>query len=285
MNHHSDAVDDVLAAFDEHLDHGGPRPTLDHLAPGDRQVAEELMRLMESGRWIDPAASAPSLEALLAGTPFADALTPAWPSPATSVLHQVAKVVADVDPRVDVSLRAEGFVSFAYLDLLARFHLVDSEDPATTVEALRALFDDDVDVDLIGLVAPGTSELLTRVVSRYDVDPTVTTSSSRPHESAASLPLPLALAARAILEQSAPEWGEFGLAVATLEVDIAGLQTEIAHVLVAEESKRRYQGDKALAYRSLAGHEHLLVQLVATASRPDAGEAAAELDRAARQVA
>ena len=285
MNDHSNAVDDVLAAFDEHLAHRGPRPTLDHLAPGDRQVAEELMRLMETARWIDPAASAPSLEALLAGTPFIGALAPATASPVPSVLHQVQEVVAGVDPRVEVSLDGEGFVSFAYLDLLARFYPVDSDEPTANEEALRALFDDDVDVDLVGLVATGTSELLTRVVSRYDVDPTVSTSASRPYEPAAALPLPLALAARSILEQSAPEWGEFGLAEATLEVDIAGLQTEIANVLVAEESKRRYQGDKALAYRSLAGHEHRLVQLVATASRPDASEAAAELDRTARQVA
>jgi hypothetical protein len=283
MNDHSDAVDDVLAAFDEHLAHRGPRPTLDHLAPGDRQVAEELMRLMETARSIDPAASAPSLESLLAGTPFVGAL--ATLSPVPSVLHQVQDVVAGVDPRVEVSLDGEGFVSFAYLDLLAHFYPVDSDEPTASEEALRALFDDDVDVDLVGLVAMGTSELLTRVVSRYDVDPTVSTSASRPYEPAAALPLPLVLAARSILEQSAPEWGEFGLAEATLEIDIVGLQTEIANVLVAEESKRRYQGDKALAYRSLAGHEHRLVHLVATASRPDAGEAAAELDRTARQVA
>jgi len=70
----NDAVDGVLAAFSDHLERGGPRPPLDHLDSHDRQLAENLMRLMETGRGIDPSASAPSLEGLLAGTEFADAL-------------------------------------------------------------------------------------------------------------------------------------------------------------------------------------------------------------------
>lgn len=73
MNGHNDAVDEVLAAFSDHLEHGTPRPALDHLNPHHRGLAEDLMRLMETSRGIDPSASAPSLEALLAGTEFASA--------------------------------------------------------------------------------------------------------------------------------------------------------------------------------------------------------------------
>jgi hypothetical protein len=80
-NIHSDAVDDVLAAFSDHLEHGAPRPALDSLNPHDRRLAEELMQLMETSRGIDPSASAPSLEALLADTEFADALPVAAPTP------------------------------------------------------------------------------------------------------------------------------------------------------------------------------------------------------------
>lgn len=81
MNGHNDAVDDVLAAFSDHLEHGFPRPALDSLNPHDRRVAEDLMRLMETSRGIDPSASAPSLEALLADTEFADSLPAAGPTP------------------------------------------------------------------------------------------------------------------------------------------------------------------------------------------------------------
>ena len=63
MSDHNDAVDDdVLAAFSDHLD------------SHDRQLAGNLMRLMETGRGIDPSVSTPSLEALLAGTEFVDNL-------------------------------------------------------------------------------------------------------------------------------------------------------------------------------------------------------------------
>jgi hypothetical protein len=75
VSDHNDAVDDdVLAAFSDHLEHGTPRPPLDHLDSHDRQLAGNLMRLMETGRGIDPSVSTPSLEALLAGTEFVDNL-------------------------------------------------------------------------------------------------------------------------------------------------------------------------------------------------------------------
>lgn len=97
MSCHSDAVDAVLAAFSDHVTKGTARPTLDHLDPHDRQVAADLMRLMETGRRIDPSASAPSLEVLLADTEFADSLPPAASSPAPPVLHQLRDVLTEVD--------------------------------------------------------------------------------------------------------------------------------------------------------------------------------------------
>ncbi len=285
MNGNSDAVDDVLAAFSDHLGHGAPCPALDHLNPRDRHRAEDLMRLMETGRLIDPSASAPSLETLLAGTEFADALRPAALPAEASVLHRMYVVLTEVDPRAEVHVD-EGFLSFGYLDLLARFHPLDTDDLWLPDDALRALFDADSYIDLIALVAARTGELLTRVVSRYDVDPTISTAANGPASLAPAV-LPLALASRAILEHSAPEWGEFGLDhAAPDEVDVADLETQIATRLVAEEAKRRYQGDKAVAYRELVGHEHRLVKLITTATgRGDHVDLAAEVDRVARQVA
>jgi hypothetical protein len=245
------------------------------------------MRLMETGRRIDPSASAPSLEALLAGTEFADALPAAAPMPAPPVLHQLRDVLTEVDPRAEVVAEPEGFVSFAYLDLLARFHLVDGNEPTLAHHAVKVLFDADVDVDLIGLVAAETPEMLTRVVSRYDVDTTVSTAADRPV--APQPALPAVLAARRIMEHSAPEWGGFGLDGGSVDdvVDVASLATHLTTKLVAEEAKRRYQGDKALAHRSLVGHEHRLAELVAAASLPREVpfDLAAEVDRIARQVA
>ena len=285
MNGHNDAVDDVLAGFSNHLEHGAPRPALDSLNPHDRRLAEDLMRLMETSRGIDPSASAPSLEALLADTEFADALPVAAPTPEAPVLQRMRDLLTDVDSRADVHLDDEGFVSFGYLDLLARFHPLETDDPSLPGNALRALFDADAYVDLVALVATQTGELLTRVVSRYDVDPTISTAATRPAPLAPPV-LPLVLAARAILELSAPEWGEFGLdRVARDLVDVADLELDIATRVVAEESKRRYQGDKAVAYRGLVGHEHRLVELITTATRPgEPVDLAAEVDNLVRQV-
>lgn len=286
MNRHSDAVDAVLAAFSDHLAIGTVRPTLEHLDAHDRQVAADLMRLMETSRRIDPSASAPSLEALLAGTEFADALLAVAPMSALPLLHQLRNVLIGVDPRAEVVAEPEGFVSFAYLDLLARFHPVDGKEPTLAHHAVKVLFDADVDVDLIGLVAAETPELRTRVVSRYDVDTTVSTAADRPV--APQPALPAVLAARRIMEHSAPEWGGFGLDSGSVDnvIDVASVAGQFATKLVAEEAKRRYQGDKALAYRSLVGHEQRLAELVAAASLPRETpvDLATEVDRIARQL-
>jgi hypothetical protein len=196
-------------------------------------------------------------------------------------------LLSSVDPRAEVHVAEEGFVSFVYLDLLARFYPLDTEDLWLQEDALRALFDADSYVDLVALVAAQTGELLTRVVSRYDVDPTISTAVDRPASPAPQPVLPLVLACRAILEHSAPEWGEFGLDPIALDpVDVTDLETQIATELVAEEAKRRYQGDKAVAYRGLLGHEHRLVMLITRATRRGAPvDLPAEVDRLARQVA
>jgi hypothetical protein len=286
MNGNSDAIDDVLAAFSDHLEHGAPRPNLDHLDRHDRQLALGLMRLIATGRRVDPSASAPSLEALLSSTEFADALPLADPLAEVSLLQRMQELLAEVDPRAEVRVDDEGFVSFGYLDLLARFQPLDTGVPWLPENALRALFDADSYVDFVALVAAQTGELLTQVVSRYDVDRTISTAANRPASAAAPV-LPLVLACRAILEHSAPEWGEFGLVDPAFDiVDVAELEAQTATRLVAEEAKRRYQGDKAVAYRGLVGHEHLIVALITTATRfEDHVDLAAEVDRFARQVA
>ncbi len=286
MMGNSDAVDDVLAAFSDHLEHGSPRPALDHLDPRDRRLAEDLMRLMETGRWIDPSASAPSLEALLAGTEFADALPPVAPPVEAPILHRMQDLLTDVDPRVETYIDDRGFLSFGYLDLLAQFHPLDTDDPWLPENALRALFDADSNVDLLALVAVRTDELLTRVVTRYDVDPTISTAAHRPDSLVPAI-LPLALASRAILEASAPEWGEFGLDHGERDlVDVGAVELDVATRVLAGEAKRRYQGDKAVAYRSLVGNEHRLVELITAATRPgEPVDLAAEVDHLIRQVA
>ena len=71
MGNYDDPVDVVMLAFLDYLDGTAPRPALDHLSDEDRRRAETLMNSLKAGRGIDPHASRPSIEALLAGTRLA----------------------------------------------------------------------------------------------------------------------------------------------------------------------------------------------------------------------
>jgi hypothetical protein len=73
-NNERDAVDVVVQEFLEFLDGARPEPTLDHLTAADRRRATDLIESLKAGRGIDPYASRPSLERLLADTPFQDQL-------------------------------------------------------------------------------------------------------------------------------------------------------------------------------------------------------------------
>ena len=74
MTESDDRVDAVVEAFMDHLEGLSEAPALDDLGADERARAEALMSSLEAGRGIDPYASRPSLEQLLAGTPLETAL-------------------------------------------------------------------------------------------------------------------------------------------------------------------------------------------------------------------
>ena len=74
MTESDDRIDAVVEAFMDHLEGVGEAPALDELDPDERARAEQLISSLEAGRGIDPYASRPSLEQLLAGTPLEAAL-------------------------------------------------------------------------------------------------------------------------------------------------------------------------------------------------------------------
>jgi hypothetical protein len=83
MTNH-DPVEGVIQSFLDYLEGSGPEPTLDHLDPEERKRAEELMESLRAGRGINPYASRPSLEQLLVGTEFEEALRGAQREPAST---------------------------------------------------------------------------------------------------------------------------------------------------------------------------------------------------------
>lgn len=290
MSDHGDAVDAVLAAFTDYREGAGPRPSLDHLGPADRSLAEDLIRMMETARGIDPHASPPSLEALLAGTEFEGVLTTAAPPSPSSPIDAVRDVLGQLDPRAQAVADLSGtFVTWAYLDVAVRFYLVAGDQPPADDASgqVSLIFDRDPDIDVVGLVAEGSEDLLTQMLSRYDIGTTLTTPSGRRHTNCQP-PLPLLLAARRLLQDAAPEWGEFTLpGVRTDPLDLLTIATEESARLISAEYARRYQGEKSLAYKALVGREGVLANLVVDVSlldRPE-DEAPRRLEQLMRQLA
>jgi hypothetical protein len=74
MTESDDRVDAVVEAFMDHLDGLSEAPALDDLESDERARAEALISSLGAGRGIDPYASRPPLEQLLAGTPLETAL-------------------------------------------------------------------------------------------------------------------------------------------------------------------------------------------------------------------
>jgi hypothetical protein len=63
-----DSVDALIAAFLDHLEHGGPEPSFDHLTEDERAEAAEVIDLIKDARGVDFYRSRPSLDEVLAGT-------------------------------------------------------------------------------------------------------------------------------------------------------------------------------------------------------------------------
>jgi len=263
-----DPVEAVVLAFLDHLEGLAPRPTLDHLEPDDRARAQELLDGLVAARGIDPRASRPSVESLLMGTPLSG-LLPALNPVGNADVTTVARVLAGVDPRARAEIRPDGTVAYSYLDLHARFLLVPTENPVVSEQVrsqVRALFEADPDTSRVGVVAAGSHDLVTQLLAPDEVGHSITTPRGEPHTRWEPT-LPLALAARRMLEQSAPEWPSFDFDQAHSEpLDLTAVAAEAARRVIEREAGRFYRGDKRRAYKGLVGHEQLFAELVARVS-------------------
>jgi hypothetical protein len=97
----------------------------------------------------------------------------------------------------------------------------------------------------------------------------------------------LALAARRLLEQAAPDWPAFDVDRAHGGVlDLATVAAEVARTVIAREAARSYRGDKKRAYRDLVGQEQAFAEIVASVSaRQSPVDLEAEISRITREAA
>jgi hypothetical protein len=265
-----DPVDAVILAFLDYLEGVAPRPSLEHLSEEERAYATVCLEGMAVARGLDPYGTRPSVEALLADTPLSPLLA-AIPAAGgdEADLATVRGVLAGVDARARVELdeSADPCVVFGYLDLRARFVLVPGVVPVVT-EAVRTLvrriFSDDPDTSRVGVVAAHSGDLATQLLAADEIGAFIATTRGEP-QLRWDRPLPLALAARRMLEQSAPEWPafDFGDYARGDALNVTSLAAEIARRVIARESERSYRGDKRRAYQALVGQEDLFADLVA----------------------
>ena len=269
MTKREDRVDAVIQAFLDHLEGAAERPNLDQLTDEERREAEALMASLEAAQGIDPSASRPSIERLLAGTPFEEILHAHDRASAGALdIETVRDVLVAVDGRARVEIdHANQHAVYSFLDLRARFVMVDLDgsEPFVTDAArstVDAIFHTDPETTRVGIVAAGS--LITQMLAAHDLGRTITTPNGSSHIQWEP-PLPLSLAVRRMLEQCAPEWDRFDFDPASGEpVDIASIAAELARRLIAQEAARRYQGEKARAYKSLLQQEDLVAELAAS---------------------
>ena len=102
-----DTVSEAIQTYIDFL-HGaaGAAPSLDHLSPDERAEVQAVIDNLEGGRHFDPSQSAPSLESLLYGSPFYEALSPepteqahtADPSQTEADLHRIRDCLEELFP-------------------------------------------------------------------------------------------------------------------------------------------------------------------------------------------
>jgi hypothetical protein len=271
----TDPVDTVLMSFLDFVEGTGAQPTLEHLSDPDRSRAQALMSIVGGGRGLDPHTNRPSVEALLEETPLAGLFRQLSPAEMDrDSLATLGHVLDTVDSRARVDLDpATSTVVYTYLDLRARFLPVMATAPVLTDAVRRtveALFEADPDTSRVGVVALGSSELVTQVISADDLGETITTPDGGPHLRWAPR-LPLTLAAQRMLELTAPQWPSFDFdQTYGGALDLPAVAADIARSVIAREAARSYRGDKKRAYRELVGQEQVfadLVTLVATRNR------------------
>lgn len=248
MTASDDRVDAVIEAFLDHLDGSGELPSLDDLDPQERARAEELIASLKAGRGIDPYASRPSLEQLLAGTPLEPALEQAQPTAPSSInlLDEVREQLTLYTPfHVDVwhdtaasgiGVRSDlvALIGAQRLRIQVRDDIVGASelarlDPAAAAGPVYGAFPDTAGV----IVVYADEELSSVAIDPFDTEFCIETPGGTNERPTVHRPvLPLADTVRAYLDELAP------VLVATIDAGVS-FAGEVDATAIAGEAARR----------------------------------------------
>lgn len=292
-----DPVERAVGAYLDFLEGLGPRPAVDGLADDDRADAVAVINTVLAGRGSDLDSSTPSVEQLLVGTEFESALQAAQAATAAvrhdldtaattagarsgvdrqrARMERIASALQGIDERVVIAIQPDDVVGSAvavsYLDLRAIFFSVDAEEPliAGDVRADVQVLLADADLAYVGVVAGGSTELLTQLLSPSDLQDEAVVVAPSDQLTIPWLPvLPAPQALRRMLETAAPTWEAYRLDIDLHEpLDLAALAARVSRTVLAAETSRAYRGDKKAAYQALSGSVETFARLVAELSR------------------
>jgi hypothetical protein len=245
MTASDDRVDAVVEAFIDHLEGLGEAPALDDLDVEERARAEALIGSLEAGRGIDPYASRPSLEQLLAGTPLETALEAHDVDPRDDLLHRIrdrltlyAPFHVDIWPdnaaaAIGIGSDFVALVSAQRLRIQIRSDVEPSRlaslDPAAVAGPLYGAFPDTAGVIVLH---PG-DELSSIAVDPFDTEPYIETPAGTVARPVMHRPImPLEDTVRAYLDEIAP--------ALDTTVDLAAMRADdVDPAAVARDAARR----------------------------------------------
>lgn len=256
----NDPVEAVITAYLDHLEHGAPAPSLDHLRDDDRQRAIELIELMRDGRGIDVFRSRPSLDALLSGSEFEGWLTApdtdgltvdAIRADVVSSLGSASSPIGD-GTAANEGVRSDALVRFGTLHFRIQFRddlqspsdlaLID---PRAAAGPIFGRFPETAAV----VAVIGDDQLSSVGIDIFDTEDFIGSPDGRVHPASVTRPvLPLYDTLRLLADELAPDLTGDDNDIGHMSVDLAEIiEAECASacsVIVAEGRKSRTEAKK-----------------------------------------
>lgn len=213
----NDPVDEVIHAYLDHLEGDAPEPSLDHLAPEERVLAQDLINSLIAGRGIDPYRSRPSINALLTGTELEHLLDPpvttgltidAVRTDVVSSLGLASEPVGDGAAQNE-GIRSDAVVRFRSLRIRLQFRddittpaVLSQVDPRAAAGPVFGRFPDTAAVVLV----IGDQELSSVAVGPFDIDDFIGAPDGQVHQPRIVRPvLSLYDTLRRLVEELAPD--------------------------------------------------------------------------------
>ncbi len=219
-----DRVDASIAAFLDHLEHGTPEPSLDHLTGDELAEASEVIALMKDARGIDYNRSRPSLDAILAGSELESHLGARITAGFSigAIRHDVVNSLgSSSEPIQDGAAENEGIRSDAVVRLGSLRIRIQFRDDITTTTGLSEVDPRTAAGTIFGrfpetaavVLVIGDQEFSSVAIGPFDVDDFIGTPDGQVHHPRILRPvLSMFDTLRRLAEELAPDlMGEYGL--------------------------------------------------------------------------